>query len=441
MTHESYLVIGGCGFLGRNIVDALLARGERQVAVLDLVQSYFDVNVEYFTGDITDETAVHHAVQKANATVVVHTASPIHGLPQHVYNEVNVEGTQIIIAACQARSVKALVYTSSASLLFGGENLTDIDERLLPPEVPMDAYNGTKALAEKHVLEANGKQGLKTVALRPSGIFGPGDRQLLVNLARAVHRGQAKIQIGANDNLVDWTYVGNVAKAHLLAADRLTKSPPAPAQRDGLSSPLPTISKTTAERRIPTSLARPLGPAMTLPPNAEALEAAFSTPRNTEHRAFVRSKFDPLTPLSLAHAEREVDPLQVAGQAFLITNCEPVYFWDFMRALMLGLGAPPVDVDRPKWLLPKSLGYVVGWAAEWMAWMAGKEPSFTRYRLKYACATRYYNCEKARRVLGYEPDVGLKEGIEKTIEWWNSTQRQSFEAQEAKDIDSTRKSP
>jgi 3-beta hydroxysteroid dehydrogenase/isomerase family len=64
MSHESYLVVGGCGFLGRNIVDALLARGEREVAVFDLVQSYFDVNVQYFTGDITDETAVRHAIEK-----------------------------------------------------------------------------------------------------------------------------------------------------------------------------------------------------------------------------------------------------------------------------------------------------------------------------------------------------------------------------------------
>jgi nucleoside-diphosphate-sugar epimerase len=86
--------------------------------------------------------------------------------------------------------VKALVYTSSASLLFNEENLTDIDERLLPPEVPIDAYNGTKAIAEKHVLEANGKQGLKTVALRPSGIFGsasvPTPYSYTINIALAL---------------------------------------------------------------------------------------------------------------------------------------------------------------------------------------------------------------------------------------------------------------
>jgi sterol-4alpha-carboxylate 3-dehydrogenase (decarboxylating) len=57
-------------------------------------------------------------------------------------------------------------------VVFNGQDLIDVDERLLPPEKPLDAYSGTKAVAEKLVLEANDKGGLKTVALRPSGIFG-----------------------------------------------------------------------------------------------------------------------------------------------------------------------------------------------------------------------------------------------------------------------------
>jgi sterol-4alpha-carboxylate 3-dehydrogenase (decarboxylating) len=56
--------------------------------------------------------------------------------------------------------------------VFDGGDLIDADERLPYPEVPLDAYNETKAKAEKAVLEANGKGGLKTVALRPAGIFG-----------------------------------------------------------------------------------------------------------------------------------------------------------------------------------------------------------------------------------------------------------------------------
>jgi sterol-4alpha-carboxylate 3-dehydrogenase (decarboxylating) len=85
---------------------------------------------------------------------------------------VNVEGTKAVIAAAQSLGVAKLVYTSSAGTVFNGADIIDVDERLPFPEVHMDAYNETKAKAEEMVLEANGKRGLLTVALRPAGIFG-----------------------------------------------------------------------------------------------------------------------------------------------------------------------------------------------------------------------------------------------------------------------------
>jgi len=61
---DSYLVIGGCGFLGRHIVEQLLARGERAVAVFDLVQRHHDKNVQFFTGDICNPNDLCNAFQK-----------------------------------------------------------------------------------------------------------------------------------------------------------------------------------------------------------------------------------------------------------------------------------------------------------------------------------------------------------------------------------------
>jgi sterol-4alpha-carboxylate 3-dehydrogenase (decarboxylating) len=83
-----------------------------------------------------------------------------------------VDGTAAVIAAAVAAGVHKLVFTSSAGVVFNGADITDIDERLPYPEVPMDAYNDSKAKAEELVLAANGKGGLLTVALRPAGIFG-----------------------------------------------------------------------------------------------------------------------------------------------------------------------------------------------------------------------------------------------------------------------------
>ena len=224
------------------------------------------------------------------------------------------------------------------------------------------------------------------------------------------------MQVGSNTNLVDWTYVGNVVKAHLLAVDKLS-SPKVLSKEQMLQLPLPSISCSTRERRIPTSLARPVGPAVIRPPNADKLESAFALPRDAEERASTRSKFDPLGLSALEREESEGHPFEeVAGQVFNITNGEPIYFWDLVRTMMLGVGAPRQDVDRSKWVLPQSVGNVFAWAAEWVSWLRGKEPTFTQQRVIYMCASRYYNIEKARRVLGYEPDVGMKEGIQRTIE-------------------------
>lgn len=80
--------------------------------------------------------------------------------------------------------------------------------------------------AEQLVLAANSAS-LASCALRPSGIFGDGDDKLLVpSVVSRARAGKMRYIIGPGDNLFDWTYVGNVAAAHLAAASRLTPGSP-----------------------------------------------------------------------------------------------------------------------------------------------------------------------------------------------------------------------
>ena len=72
-----------------------------------------------------------------------------------------------------------------------------------------------QVLGEKLVLAANGRGGLATVALRPSGIFGEGDPLLVPLTVAKAKEGKMKFIIGSGENLMDFTYVGNVAQAHL----------------------------------------------------------------------------------------------------------------------------------------------------------------------------------------------------------------------------------
>ncbi|PCH40271.1 C-3 sterol dehydrogenase [Wolfiporia cocos MD-104 SS10] len=426
---DIYLVIGGSGFLGRHIVEALLARGDI-VSVFDIVQRYHDV--PFYSGDISEEGQVGDALRKSGATCIIHTASPPHGMDDPaLYWKVNVDGTKAVIAAAVANSVPKLVYTSSAGVVFHGDNLIDIDERLLPPAKAMDAYNESKAKAERMVLEANGEGGLYTVALRPAGLFGPGDRQLIAGLYEVYENNQTHFQIGDNTNLFDWTYITNAAHAHLLAADRLRPYTPEEIAKvkEDLHIALPYINRTTGDRRMPTSECRPLGPYVTPPPNAEQITAKWNDLSYTGvPRPAVRSRFDQLSDAALA---REDDnQLQVAGQVFFITNGEPMYFWDVPRIAWRFFDEHfgTNKTKRSLISLPREVGMVLAGAAEWWAWLMGRQPGFTRFRVTFSCVWRFHNIEKARRVLGYEPQVGMEEGLKKTLEWWVADKQKTAKA-------------
>lgn len=237
---NSVLLIGGSGFLGLHLIQQFYKNSpDTKIYVFDVrplpekLSKYFTFpadQIGYFEGDITSEDDVSHAVRESGCDVVVHSASPMHGLPQEIYEKVNVQGTKNLIEVAQKLGVKALVYTSSAGVIFNGQDVRNADETWPYPAVHMDGYNETKAIAETAVMQSNDPDGLLTVCLRPAGIFGPGDRQLVPGLRAAARMGQSKFQLGDNNNLFDWTYAGNVADAHVLAAQKIID----PSYRDKL---------------------------------------------------------------------------------------------------------------------------------------------------------------------------------------------------------------
>ncbi|KAJ1935171.1 erg26, C-3 sterol dehydrogenase, partial [Linderina pennispora] len=226
---EVYLVIGGEGFLGRAIVNALVERKQStnsndEIRVLDLRRNFDDANVEFFQGDICNSAQVEAALNAHDrtATVVFHTASPIMKAPEALHTRVNIEGTKVVLEACRKAGVNKFVYTSSASVVYAGKKLEYVDESIPYAEPFADYYSETKAIAEKLVIEYNDKYGMRTAALRPSGIFGPGDRQTTPGALLAQRRNlPVLVQVGDNKALFDFTYVGNLADAHLLCADKL----------------------------------------------------------------------------------------------------------------------------------------------------------------------------------------------------------------------------
>ncbi|KAG0217522.1 erg26, C-3 sterol dehydrogenase [Mortierella sp. NVP41] len=231
MTTTKCLVTGGNGFLGRWIVQELIKRTDYAITILDIfipTNAQDTDRISYIAGDITDAAAVRQALKGHH--ICMHVASPPHHFPAEKFKKINIDGTQNVIDACLQEGVTRLIYTSSASVLQDGAPLENADETLPYPKTFIETYSETKAIAEEMILKANNNSTLLTCALRPSGIFGPGDTQGTPGFIEVMKKGQHRLQIGDNSGLFDWTYVENVAYSHVLAAEKLVAGSGVPGQ-------------------------------------------------------------------------------------------------------------------------------------------------------------------------------------------------------------------
>jgi 2-alkyl-3-oxoalkanoate reductase len=218
------LVTGGGGFLGRQIVAKLLARGDT-VRVLGRGH-YPDLmtrGVEVVSADLQDAPAVERACRDMDTVFHVGARAGYWGSWDSYYGP-NVVGTENVLNGCRKAGVRKLIYTSTPSVVSAGGHVEHADECAPYPEKYECPYPATKALAEQLVLKASGVDGLLTVSLRPHLIFGPGDPHLFPRIVERGRHGQL-VQVGDGTNKVDVVYVENAADAHVLAADRLGQAP------------------------------------------------------------------------------------------------------------------------------------------------------------------------------------------------------------------------
>lgn len=120
-----------------------------------------------------------------------------------------------------------------------------------------------------------------------------------------------------------------------------------------------------------------------------------------------------------------LDSERVDGEAFFITNGQPVYFWDFARAVWHEAGdrLPLSSV----WHLGKDTAWVIGTILEWTFWALGKTPNLTRAQVRYSTMSKYHSINKAKLRLGYEPLVSLEEGIRRGVQHILAQQKQEGE--------------
>jgi len=226
----TFLVTGGAGFIGSNIVEELLKRDHR-VRVLDNFSTGRRANLEPFSkdielieGDVRSPFTVMEAMDKVD--YVLHQAA-LPSVPRSIKdplttNEVCVVGTLNVLKAALARRVKRVVYASSSSVYGDSEELPK-HEGMIPN--PLSPYACAKLAGEHYCHVFSRLYGLETVVLRYFNVFGP--RQdptsqyaaVIPKFIAAINEGRRPVIFGDGEQSRDFTPVANVVAANLAACE------------------------------------------------------------------------------------------------------------------------------------------------------------------------------------------------------------------------------
>ena len=215
------LVTGGGGFLGSAVCRQLARLNYEVIAFQRSAATHLESSgIRSVAGDITQREALSAAATGCDA--IVHTAGKagVWGDADE-YRRINVGGTDNVIGACQELKIPILVHTSSPSIVHSGGDIGGADESLPIADHFTAPYPETKAEAERRVIAANSDR-LKTTALRPHLIWGPGDPHILPRLAEKARGGT--LALPGPDKIIDTIFVENAALAHVKALQELAAS-------------------------------------------------------------------------------------------------------------------------------------------------------------------------------------------------------------------------
>jgi nucleoside-diphosphate-sugar epimerase len=225
-----YLVTGGAGFIGSNMVDELVRRGH-EVVVLDDLSGGKEANlagvrskIDFKLGSITDLAAVQSACQGMD--YVIHLAART-SVPRSVKdpldtNYVNIGGTLNVLVAARDAKVQRFVYAASSAAY--GETETQPKLETMPSE-PISPYGVTKYVGELYAQVFGRVYGLENASVRYFNVFGP--RQdptsqysgVLSRFMLAVIEGQQPVVYGDGEQSRDFTYIENIVDETLRACE------------------------------------------------------------------------------------------------------------------------------------------------------------------------------------------------------------------------------
>lgn len=213
-------VTGGSGFVGRALIRALRAQGciVRALARTEAAEATVrEAGAEPVRGDLDDGAALRSGM--AGCDVVFHAAAFVKTWgTRDEFFRANVAGTDHVLAAARASSVRALVHVSTEAVLAGERPIVRADETWPHATHPAGLYPLTKGIAEERVVLANSPD-FRAVIIRPRLIWGKGDTSVLPQIAEAVRAGRFS-WIDGGRYLTSTCHVDNVCEGALLAAQR-----------------------------------------------------------------------------------------------------------------------------------------------------------------------------------------------------------------------------
>ncbi|MHB9033686.1 MAG: NAD-dependent epimerase/dehydratase family protein [Anaerolineae bacterium] len=221
------LVTGGAGFIGSHVADACIAAGH-QVAIVDDLSTGKLANInqaaQLFQADIRDAIKLGEVFEQFKPEAICHLAAKANvreSMEKPVlYAEVNVIGSLNLLELAKANNCRKFVYASTAGAVYGEPEYLPVDEA--HPINPLDPYGASKHHVEHYLYQYRRNYGLDYTVLRFPNVYGPrqdpyGEAGVVAIFTLAMLQNRQPVIFGAGEQERDFVYVGDIARANVLA--------------------------------------------------------------------------------------------------------------------------------------------------------------------------------------------------------------------------------